>query len=185
MIILHRNLYPIVTAFLIWVGNSLPLAAQGDVPNLLEELKSADPARAAQIVREVERAWELSGSTSVDMLLRRGREAMEEEDWITAVEHLTAVIDHAPGFAEGWNARATAFYNMGKLGPALSDLQQALALNAQNWNALFGLGILFRDFGDHTRAAQAFQMILDLHPHHESATQALNDVKRFGVGQTL
>ncbi len=183
--ILRSNLYSTVTAFLLTVGNSLPLAAQSDVTVLLQELKEAEAGRAAQIVREIEREWSLSGSTSIDMLLRRGREAMEEENWTRAIEHLTAVTDHAPEFAEGWHARATAFYKAGKFGPALGDLQHALALNPQNWNAIFGLGILFQELGDYERAARAFEMTLDLHPHHENATEALKQVKRFGVGQTL
>ncbi|MEP6017835.1 MAG: tetratricopeptide repeat protein [Paracoccaceae bacterium] len=182
---MRQNLYRIVTALSLMVGNSLPLAAQSEIEPLLEELKSAEKQRAVQIVREVEREWGLSGSTSVDMLLRRGHDAMEEEDWTLAIEHLTAVTDHAPDFAEGWHARATAFFQSGKIGPAIADLQTALALNPDNWNAIYGLGIVFQEMGDHVRAADAFQMTLDLHPHHENATEALKQVQRFGVGQTL
>ncbi|MEP6066839.1 MAG: hypothetical protein ABJ246_13450, partial [Paracoccaceae bacterium] len=67
---MRQNLYRIVTAFSLMVGYSLPLAAQSELGPLLEELKSAEKPRAVQIVREVEREWGLSGSTSVDMLLR-------------------------------------------------------------------------------------------------------------------
>ncbi len=183
--ILRQNLYRTVTAFLFMVGYSLPLAAQSDIAPLLDELKSAEKQRAVQLVREIERTWGLSGSTSVDMLLRRGRDAMDDEDWTQAIEHLTAVTDHAPEFAEGWHARATAFFQSGKFGPAISDLQQALTLNPSNWNAIYGLGVVFQEMGDYERAAQAFEMALDLHPHHENATEALKQVKRFGVGQSL
>lgn len=151
----------------------------------MEELKSADAARAAQIVREIERDWGLSGSTTIDMLLRRGQEAMEAENWTLAIEHFTAVTDHAPEFAEGYHARATAFYRVGKFGPALDDLGTALALNPQNWNTLFGLGVLFRELEDYAHAEQAFRAALDLHPNHEQADAALKQISKFGVGQTL
>ena len=57
-----------------------------------------------------------------------------------AIEHLTALTDHAPDFAEGWHARATAYFRAVLLGPAMDDLQRALVLNPDNFDAVFGLG---------------------------------------------
>lgn len=152
---------------------------------MVDALKSAEPAEAARLTRDIERLWDLSGSTTVDLLLRRGREAMEEQDLVTAIEHLTAVTDHAPDFAEGWHARATAYYMKDLYGPALSDLQKALTLNPDNYNAIFGLGVLFQEFGDFARAEEAFREVLALHPHHENATTALEGLKRRGIGREL
>ena len=152
---------------------------------MLEALKSAEPAEATRLTREIERLWDLSGSTTVDLLLRRGREAMEDEDLDAAIAHLTAVTDHAPDFAEGWHARATAFYMKDLFGPALADLEKALALNPDNYNAMFGLGVMFQEFGDYARAEQAFRHVLDLHPYHENATTALDQLKRRGIGREL
>jgi tetratricopeptide (TPR) repeat protein len=204
------KLYPVVTAILLTVGNSLPavgqsLAAPGDVPNesgapsdivapdpsqsridaMLAELRAAPPAEATRLTREIERLWGQSGSTALDMLLRRGREAMKEQDLDVAIEHLTAVTDHAPGFAEGWHARATAYYMKGRYGPALDDLQKALILNPSNYNAIFGLGVMFQEFGDLRRAERAFEQVLALHPNHENATKAREQLKRDGIGREL
>ncbi|WP_415921020.1 tetratricopeptide repeat protein [Tateyamaria sp. SN6-1] len=180
-----RKLYPVVTAVLLTVGNSLPASAQSSVDEMLAQLQSAEPAEAARLTREIERIWELSGSTTIDMLLRRGREAMQDEDLETAIDHLTAVTDHAPEFAEGWHARATAYYMKDLYGPALDDLQKALTLNPQNYNAMFGLGIMLQEFGDDVRAEQAFRQVLDLHPHHENATTALDQLESRGIGRKL
>ena len=185
MSIFATSRHLIVTAFVLAAGFSMPVWAQSGLDPLLEELKTADPARAVQIVREVEREWELSGSTSVDMLLRRGRSALEEEDWRQAVEHFTAVTDHAPEFAEGYHLRATAYYRSGKFGPALSDLGHALALNPNHWDVLYGLGVLFRELGEDLRAERAFREVLALNPHHENAADALDSMKKLGIGQTL
>ena len=180
-----RHLYCIVTALFVVGANTHPSLAENPHAELLEELKTADPARAAQIVRQVEREWRLSGSTSIDMLVRRGQEAMDEENWRLAIEHFTAVTDHAPDFAEGYHARASAYYRVGKFGPALDDLGRALALNPRNWNTLYGLGILFRELEEYGNAEKAFRAALDLHPHHEEAAEALKQIAKFGVGQTL
>ncbi|MEO0744718.1 MAG: tetratricopeptide repeat protein, partial [Pseudomonadota bacterium] len=88
-------------------------------------------------------------------------------------------------FAEGWHARATAFYMKDLYGPALDDLQKALTLNPQNYNAMFGLGVMLQEFGDYVRAEQAFLEVLALHPHHENATTALDQLKRRGIGREL
>lgn len=152
---------------------------------MLDALRSAEPAEATRLSREIERLWSQSGSTSLDMLLRRGRDALENEELDVAIEHLTAVTDHAPDFAEGWHARATAFYMKGLYGPALDDLQTALILNPENYNALFGLGIMFQEFGELYRAEQAFSRVIDLNPHHENASNALERLKSDGIGREL
>ena len=152
---------------------------------MMQSLRDAQPAEATRLSREIEREWAKSGSTSLDMLLRRGREALEEEQIDVAIEHLTAVTDHAPDFAEGWHARATAYYMKGLYGPALSDLQQTLILNPDNYNAIFGLGVMFQEFGDYTLARDAFRQVLDLHPNHENASKALERLKTQGIGREL
>ena len=85
----------------------------------------AEPGREdwTRVEREINRIWSRSGSPAMDMLLRRGSEAMEAEDHRAAIEHLTALTDHAPDFAEGWNARATAFYVSGEYALAIADIE--------------------------------------------------------------
>lgn len=185
MMVSIRKLYPVVAAFCVVMSSSLPVFAQPSVNEMLQQLRVADPAEATRLTREIERAWSQSGSTSMDLLLRRGREALENEDVDIAIEHLTAVTDHAPEFAEGWHARATAFYMKGLYGPALDDLQRALTLNPDNYNAIFGLGIMLQEFGDYIRAEQAFSQVLDLHPNHENASKMLEQLKRQGIGREL
>ncbi|MEP1200819.1 tetratricopeptide repeat protein [Tateyamaria sp.] len=180
-----RKLYPVVTALLLTVGNSLPGHAQSSLDEMMEALREAEPAEATRLSRDIEREWARSGSTSLDMLLRRGREALEEEQVDIAIEHFTAVTDHAPEFAEGWHARATAFYMKDLYGPALDDLQRALILNPDNYNAIFGLGVMLQEFGDYERARDAFDQVLDLHPNHENANTAREQLKSRGIGREL
>ncbi len=208
----HKTkLYPVVTALFLTVGDSLPAVAQttpepSETPaisepstgaqiasvtqqerlnGMLQELRTASPSDALRLTREIEREWSKSGSTSLDMLLRRGREALEDEEIDVAIGHLTAVTDHAPDFAEGWHVRATAFFRKGLYGPALSDLQQALILNPENYNALFGLGVMFQEFGDDHRAEQAFRDVIAINPNHENANTLLEQLKSKGIGREL
>jgi tetratricopeptide (TPR) repeat protein len=175
----------IVTALLIVPVFLAPVQAQPTETELLEQLRSAPESEARRIERELSLIWDRSGSASMDLLLKRGREAMEDENNKRAIEHFSALTDHAPGFAEGWHARATAFFRAGLYGPALDDLQRALALNPNNYNALFGLGVMFQEFGDLPRAAEAYDRVLELNPHHERAKEARKRLVGRGVEQTL
>lgn len=154
-------------------------------PELLEKLRSAGPAEAPRVVREIETIWARSGSAAMDLLLKRGRDALKEEEFGLAIEHLTALTDHAPQFAEGFNARAEAYFRSNLYGPALDDLESALALNPQNFNAIFGLAVMYQEFGNLGKAAQLYRRVLAIHPNHENANTALEYLKRDGIGREI
>ncbi len=176
----------IVTALLLFGIFLGPAQAQSSEAELLDQLRTAETvAEAKRLERELSLIWDRSGSSSMDLLLKRGREALEAENNERAIEHFSALTDHAPDFAEGWHARATAYFRAGLYGPALDDLQRSLVLNPNNFNALFGLGIMFREFGDMPRAAEAFDRVLEINPHHERAIEARKWLSGQGVEQTL
>jgi tetratricopeptide (TPR) repeat protein len=179
------NLKLTVAAIVTIVMNSLPLAAQSSTSELLMQLKTAEKAEVARIERDLKLRWSKSGSKALDLLLLRGREAMADANVQAAIEHFTALTDHAPDFAEGWHARATAYFQIELLGPALDDLQRALTLNPDNYDAVFSLGSMMMTFGDLPRAEKAFREVLRLHPHHENATNALERLEGQGIGREL
>lgn len=179
------NLKLTVAAIMMTVMNSIPLAAQSVTSELLLQLKTAEKGEIARIERELKLEWSKSGSTALDLLLRRGRDALAEDNVDVAIEHLTALTDHAPDFAEGWHARATAYFRAELPGAAMDDLQRSLALNPNNYDAVFGLGSIMITFGDLGRAEKAFREVLRLHPHHENATNALLRLEGQGIGREL
>lgn len=121
----------------------------------------------------------------MDLLLKRGRDALAVGEFVTAIEHFTALTDHAPDFAEGYHARATAYYRANLYGPAVDDLETSLTLNPDNFNAIFGLGVLLEELGDNRKAAQLYRRVLALNPHHKNAESALEQLKTVGIGRTL
>jgi tetratricopeptide (TPR) repeat protein len=160
-------------------------ARAADVETLLQQLREADAAEAAKIVREIELEWRKSGSASADFLLKRGREALERGEVEAAVDHLSALVDHAPGFAEGWVSRAAAYFEAGLYGPALADLEQALALNPDHFGALLGLAAIFEMLERHEDAYEAYRLVRGIHPTHPEATEALDRLEPLVKGQAL
>ena len=74
------------------------------------------------------REWAELRSASADFLLRRGETALEEGEYEQAIDHLTALTDHAPDFAAGWALRARTWFEMDQYGRAIGDLEHVIAL---------------------------------------------------------
>ena len=153
--------------------------------DLFRRLATAGEGEAGRIETEIWIEWSRSGSPALDLLLQRGRDALELGDTTAAIEHFTAIIDHDPSFAEGWNARATAYYQAGEFGPALADIAQVLTLNPRHFGALSGLASILEETGKPEKALQAYKAALAIHPHLAGAAEAVKRLEAQGTGQEL
>ena len=146
---------------------------QDKLDRLYGQLQDAEPAEARRVAKEIELEWSKSGSPAMDLLLKRGTDAMEAGDFASAIGHFTALTDHAPDFAEGWHRRAVAFAASEMYGPAVDDLRHALELNPRHYDAIAALGGILVKIEKPEVAAQAFQQVLAIHPHYREVTEAL------------
>lgn len=137
------------------------------------QLKESDLEDFYDIEREIIDIWIHSGSPAMDLLLERGQQAMAADDFPKAIEHYSALIDHAPDFAEGWNARATVYYLTDQYALSIADIKQTLILNPRHFGALNGLGLIFEDIGNIEGAYKAYSMAFDIHPHLVNVNEAL------------
>lgn len=183
---LLRLCKPVVAVFWLIAGFSLPgLAQEADIDDLLAQL--ADPATEnwESVERRIRTEWSKSGSAAMDLLLQRGEKALETEDLEAALEHFTALTDHAPDFAEGWNARATVLFRMGLYGPAMQDLSRALALNPRHFVAMTGLAVILSEVGMKKEALEAWRLLEQVNPHRPELRDAVEALEREVGGQTL
>ncbi|WP_353533513.1 tetratricopeptide repeat protein [Cognatishimia sp. WU-CL00825] len=183
---LSINLKPIVAAavvtFMCGAGSAI---ASDRLADLLTELQTAEPSAAVAIAKEIRLEWEKSGSAAADLLLKRGRDAAETGDFEDAIEHFTALVDHAPDFAEGRVARARAYVEVGLFGPAVADLEQALELNPQHFEAINGLGVILEMIDRPVEAYEAYLLVMAIHPTHPVVTEALQRLEIRAKGQKL
>ena len=152
---------------------------------LFAELATADPDQASRIEGQIATLWSKSGSAGMDLLLRRGEDALEAGEHQAALEHFSALVDHAPDFAEGYNGRATAYYLLGLTGPALEDIRRALALNPRHFGAMRGFGIVLEELERPDQALEVYRAILALHPHAEGVADAVTRLEVSLEGQSL
>ena len=121
----------------------------------------------------------------MDLLFRRGAEAAEEGEYEIAIEHFSALIDHAPDFAEGYHSRASAFFSVGMMGLAIDDLRQTLVLNPRHFEAMFGIGIILEELGRDDDAVAAYEAIQEIYPLDPEAAQALERLDLQTGGQPI
>lgn len=183
MIDLRVTFNTLVTAVAMSYATLLPAQEIArDAESLLNRLGTLtaenDVAEASRLAREIIERWSHSGSPAMDLLLTRGRSAIGAEDWPRAIAHLTALTDHAPDFAEGWNERATAFFLMEQYGPAIADIEQVLILEPRHFGALAGLGIMLEQLGEQENALMAFRAALEVYPAEENVRAAVARLER-------
>ncbi|MBU2963408.1 hypothetical protein KO516_21790 [Citreicella sp. C3M06] len=148
--------------------------AQDRAGELLEELGAAQsPEAAARAERALDMEWSKSGSAVMDLLLKRGRDALELQQTGPAIQHLTALTDHAPDFAEGWYVLALAYFQAEMLGPSMDALERTLALNPVHFGALRGVAAIHEQIGNEALAYEAYARVLELRPFDEAVTDAL------------
>jgi tetratricopeptide (TPR) repeat protein len=153
--------------------------------DLFTRLETADAAAADRIEREIWLEWSKSGSAAMDLLLQRGRDAIDAGDLPAAIAHLTALVDHAPDFPEGWNARATAYFMAGEFGPSIDDIAHTLALNPRHFGALAGLGMIFEEIGKPEKALEVYRAALAIHPQMAGVLDSVERLDTEIAGQDL
>ena len=149
--------------------------------DLLDKLKEVETdEEAALLEEEIWDAWLVSGSATVDTLMKRGLEYQQAEDLEGARDAFDRAIALKPDYAEAWNRRAVLFFEDGKYDEAVADLESAharcpfsppqrLALAARLCLVRFGVFFKERDDGaGHVLARRPFDAFqprrgVDLH----------------------
>lgn len=121
--------------------------------------------------------WHRSGDEEVDALLQRGILLMEEQRLPESVAVFGEVIAKAPGFAEGWNKRATAYYLMGEDDRSLADCEEVLRRNPIHYGALSGFGLIYLRKDNLARAAEYFERALAVNPGLAQIEAVLDEIR--------
>ena len=153
---------------------------------LLDKLKTTESDQeAASIEEEIWDAWLVSGSGTIDILMKRGLEYQEHEDVEDAREMFDRVIAIRPEYAEAWNRRALLFFNDGKYDEAVADLESALTYEPRHFGAWIGLGMIFESIERPEAGLLAYRKALEIHPHAEAAKQGEKRLMRIVEGMPL
>ena len=150
---------------------------------LFAELSDPENDNWEDAQSQIYAAWSRSGSASMDLLARRADTAMESQDFETALSFLDDLVRLAPGYAEGWNKRATIYFLRDEYGRSLRDIARVLALEPRHFGAYAGLGIILDRLGDKKGALEAYRRAISIHPNLPGAADGVRKLTREVEGE--
>ncbi len=184
---LERVRFVLVLAFVVFAFEAA--VAQSDNKDrldfLFERLSDPDLKNWEEVEREVWGLWSNSGSRSMNLLLELGTRAMVKGDLRTAVERFTVLVENAPGFAEGWNKRATAYFLMQRYSLSLADIEKTLTLEPRHFGAMSGLGMILERFDRNEEALGVYEHLVTIHPHRPDAHDAIRRLRTRVLGTEI
>lgn len=198
-----RNLFAFIPATLLLV--SAPSAAQeadphrqteaaAQVPeneenrleNLFSELKRARNEKAAErIANRIAQVWAKSGSASIDLMMEWAQKAMQERKFAVALDFLDQITVLQPGFAEGWNRRATVHFMMDNYAKSMRDIERTLQLEPRHFGALTGMATIMKNTGHKQLALDAYQRALEVYPMLRSAQNEASTLEEELAGEGI
>jgi len=152
---------------------------------LFEQLLDAEPQQVARIEGQIITQFGRSGSASMDLLRKRGEDALEDGEFGVAAEHFSALVDHAPDFADGYHGRATAYYNLGLIGPAIDDLRQTLVLQPRHLGAMRGVAIVMEALDRPRDALEVWEKLATFSPADAEISETITRLSTQLAGEAL
>jgi tetratricopeptide (TPR) repeat protein len=163
---------------------SLATSAWGDQQDHRLNLAFAQLAKASspQGVRVLEsRIWKIwleHPQPRINEMMRWGVEALNTQDYPTALKLFDSLVEAAPEFAEGWNKRATVRFLVGNYEGSIEDIRKTLALEPRHFGALSGLGMIHTNQERWFAAMAAFEQALRIHPHLIGVRHTINKLQQ-------
>jgi tetratricopeptide (TPR) repeat protein len=159
-----------------------PARAGQDDPRLDElfaRLKAPLSGReAATVQSQIWSIWIEGDNEDVNLTMRQGVQAMARQDFDAALSAFDRVVELAPGFAEGWNKRATVRFLMEDYPGSVLDIERTLLLEPRHWGALSGLGQINLALDRKEAALKAFEAAIAINPHLDSVRAAVESLKK-------
>ena len=127
--------------------------------------------------RAIWREWTASGSKSIDLLMSWAGAAMGRSDFAKAEDLLDQGTVLAPDYAEGWNRRATLYFQKSDLSRSIADIETTLSLEPRHFGALSGLAVILNRLDRKQEALDTWYKVLEIYPANQTAQKAVIDLE--------
>ena len=149
------------------------LATLGGERQLLEALKAEKPEVSEMARRGLEHIWFNAAGSEACRMVDSAHASAEKEEFKEALRILDEVTKKYPNYAEGFNQRASVFWQTGDFALSRRDCERTLALNPNHYGAWQGLGICQLESGEITEACQSLRLALKIAPHDDDTRKSL------------
>ena len=147
---------------IVWLANHGGMA---DAPLLEARLRDESPFVRGFAEQGLWLLWSRSGDAAIDQVMARGVDAMQAGRYDEALGLFSEVIKLRPGFAEGWNKRATTYYLAGEYEKSIADCDEVLKRNPRHFGALSGLGEIYLRLERPAQALEWYRRALEVNPN--------------------
>jgi tetratricopeptide (TPR) repeat protein len=155
-----------------------PESKAAHLNELFAELKAAaDVAASRAIEDEIWTEWLKSGDAETDAMMTMAITAMSTGVLNQALALLDKIVARSPDYAEGWNKRATLYYEIDDYDKSLADIEETLKREPRHFGALSGLGMIMIKLGDKRRALAAFEKAVEVDPMINNGTAIIEQLK--------
>jgi len=147
----------------------------GDQQQLLLAIRAEEPSSRAVAKKALEYLWFNASGPEACHLTQAAYEASEKREFEKALELLTTLVNKFPKFAEGWNQRASVFWQLGEYEKSIGDSRHALELNQNHYGAWQGMGVCRLKMGDLREACRCLRAALKILPYDQPTRDALKN----------
>ena len=88
------------------------------------------------------------------------------------------MIQEADGFAEAWNQRAIAYYQMERFSDSVRDCRETIERNPHHFPAAVGMGHCYLELFDAVAALECFRLALSINPDMENVRAQVGYLQR-------
>ena len=141
------------------------IGTMADVKALAAALRDPDADTRERAEEAMWRIWARSGNAEVDRLYQTGIEQMSAGALTEAIATFSRIIAIYPGFAEGWNKRATLYFLAGELRKSLADCDEVIKRNPYHFGALAGYAHIYVQLERYDRALEYSRRALEVNPN--------------------
>lgn len=135
-------------------------------------------AEARAVEERIWTFWRSFADAQSRGLLEASREAQLRFDYDEALIYLTALVRHAPQFAEAWNQLGYVYFLAGRYDKSLAAIARVLALEPMHYAALAGEGIILYQQGKIDEAQAPLRRALAIDPWLKERNLILGDSER-------
>jgi tetratricopeptide (TPR) repeat protein len=139
-----------------------------------------DPDRVVRLLAEnsIRELWYRDGSAEQQHRLQHIIRLNNCGCFLEAARAATELIQEADGFAEAWNQRAIAYFQMERFRESMRDCRDTIERNAYHFASGVGLGHCHLETGDAVAALECFRWALAVNPGMENVRAQVGYLQR-------
>ena len=147
------------------------IGLMADAERVLDRLADSDDDVREAAQSAAWQIWSRSGDAAIDRLFAQGVAQLQAAALAEALATFDRIVRLKPGFAEGWNKRATVYFLLDDYNKSLQDCDEVFKRNPRHFGALSGAGQIHLQRGDLRRALGFFRRALEVNPNLEGPAQ--------------